>query len=135
MTQEALAVQIGVHRFTVSKWEQGITKPAKPNDYRELANILDVDADWLREGTGEMGHYTQPVSDRENRNKLRGIMTRPENAPVDWAKVGNMVGMIHVIEPKITEEKLTKALRLLWVFAKRGQVELDQVRDVLASLD
>ena len=134
LTQEALAAKIGVHKFTVSKWEQGISRPGKPTNMHDLANVCDVDYFWLRDGVGEMGHYT-PADDQDSRVNLRRVMTSPSNtAPVDWVKIGELVGMIHGVDPKISSEKTGKALRLLYVFAKNGQVNIDQVRDVLATL-
>jgi DNA-binding XRE family transcriptional regulator len=136
LTQDQLAERIGVHKFTVSKWEMGKTHPGKPTDYLDIALVLDVATEWLQKGVGEMGHYTPPPSDRLGRSKLRRSMPALETIPMDWTKMGDLVGKIHAIDPSINDEKMAKALRLLWVFAGRGQVvDADQVREILDSLE
>jgi transcriptional regulator with XRE-family HTH domain len=52
MTQEQLALALGVHEKTVSRWEND-RQPADRDTAEQLAAQLDVDERWLRNGESD----------------------------------------------------------------------------------
>ena len=57
LTQEFVAEQIGVKRYTYAKWEQGRAEPSM-QDLRKLADFFDVSIDYLLGRTDDFGYVT-----------------------------------------------------------------------------
>lgn len=55
LTQEFVAEQIGVKRYTYAKWEQGRAEPSM-QDLRKLADFFDVSIDYLLGRTDDFGN-------------------------------------------------------------------------------
>lgn len=68
LTQEELAIEIGVAQSTVAQWELG-TRSTSWGMMRKIAESLDVSVSWLR---GNPGSYGPPISGWERRNDNPG---------------------------------------------------------------
>lgn len=62
-SQQWLAEEVGIKQSSVSLWELGRTDPTTENLSR-IAQVLDVNFEWLSTGRGEMEITYQPVSVR-----------------------------------------------------------------------
>jgi len=141
LTQVGLAEKMRVHRFTISKWEMGATRPQKPTDFDDLAFHLNVRVEWLRDGTGEQGPYAAPLGDRQRRADIgRRLPPRQEaeaGAPeVDWVLVASIVRALEGGEPRLSPDALGRALALTYSLVSRGREVLDDrlVREIRAAV-
>jgi len=138
-TQVELSEKMRVHRFTISKWEQGLTMPQKPTDFDDMAYLLNKRVEWLRDGQGEEGPYVAPLGDRQRRADIaRRLPPRQEEggAPeTDWVLVASIVRALEG-EPRLSPDALGRALGLAYSLVSRGREVLDDrlVKEIRAAV-
>jgi DNA-binding transcriptional regulator YiaG len=141
LTQAQLADVLKVHKFTVAKWEQGRTLPMKPTDYADIAEALNCDEAWLRDGTGEIGAYKPSLdSDRARRRYILnnlGSLPMPskdgDSMAVDWSLIVALVRIIEAIDPNMPQDRFARALGMLYVISIKAVCVPDDslVRSIL----
>lgn len=139
-TQLELSEKMRVHRFTIAKWEQGVTRPQKPTDFEDLAYHLNKRVEWLRDGHGEEGPYAAPLGDRQRRADIaRRLPPRQEaegeGPEVDWVLVASIVRALEG-EPRLSPDALGRALALAYSLVSRGREVLDDrlVKEIRAAV-
>jgi len=142
LTQEEVASALRCHKFTVSKWEQAITKPGNPTDYDVLGHLLNVSVPWLRDGQGEMGPYVAPPSSPPLSDRRRRALTAPGIPPrsaqggpgPDWRVVGYLARQLLAMAPGLSEDQLGRALALAYGIHQRGAWDEDMAHQVVAGV-
>lgn len=72
ITQYELASKIGMHKVTFSRFESGAIKSIKEIHLKKIANILNVDFDWIS-GKTKGDNYEREISEIQERRKNRKI--------------------------------------------------------------
>lgn len=72
ITQYELASKIGIHKVTFSRFESGVIKSIKEIYLKKIANILNVDFDWIS-GKIKGDNYEREESEIQARRKNRKI--------------------------------------------------------------
>jgi transcriptional regulator with XRE-family HTH domain len=153
LTQGELATLLGVHRFTVSKWEQGLHPPGKPTDMENLGYNLNCSVAWLRDGTGEMGSYV-PTTDRARRQDVvrrarpkaggMAIPTHPGGRVmhgsadrVDWSLVALCASLLIEAQASLDIKALARALPLFYSMALRspGVCDAEMAMQILQATE
>lgn len=136
LTQEAVADLLEIHRFTYSKWEQGLHPPGKDLLYEKLGKVLDCSVTWLRDGVGDgPGHYTPAPDSVSRRAVIRTRRIHKHLAPggengeaggIDWALVVYCLRQIGMVETKPRDDDhLARTLGLLYGIAHRSPASCD----------
>lgn len=145
LTQDAVAEQLEIHRFTYSKWEQGLHPPGNPGMYAKLAKVLNCSLPWLRDGAGEgPGHYIPEPDAIKRRAVTRTPRARVDpslvldpamgsSGMIDWHQAMRCLRILLEVAPKdMTPEDLAPALGLFYTLAVRSPENCS--RDVAAQI-
>lgn len=130
MTQVQLSERLGLHKFTIAKWEQKRNRPQKKAQYEDLALLLNCRVQWLRDGEGTPGSYAPQVDQQAGRDSVAiypqdlPTSTREESGP-DWALVASIVRMLEQDAP-LPQNALGRAIGLAYSLVASNRATLDK---------
>ena len=103
LTQAELGNLIGVHKSSVSQWENGLTKKMDGENLVRTAKALGVTPEWLSTGKGEK-QIMQTLHEHENYISLSE--SRNYIPLISWVSAGNWCEAIDNFSPGDAEEWL-----------------------------
>lgn len=135
MTQEDLAIKMGVSPQAVSKWENDVSCP-DINTLPKLAKILDISVDRLLSDEEPADTYIVPVEERKDINKmLLKIRVSSEgdkvklNLPLSIVKIALEMGSINGMFGKNCGEVM-KEIDFNSIFAMAEQGVMGKILEV-----
>lgn len=105
MTQEDLGKRLRLNKSTIQRYESGAISSIKLPVLQAIAQVLNVNPDWLALKTDEIGRYN-PVSLNEDIFSIPNIIPLPETKEIP------LLGTIACGEPILAEENIEDYIKL-----------------------